>query len=166
MALWFMNYWECLSGSESLHWNTKGDKSVCWHISSFISDFHGYVSWSPEPDIQPQPHPKRAHVQPASAAVELCFRFCGKTSAFVCSLLPQPVCYGAGVTPFLLSLSTKVRDYSGTYTVKLIACTTAPHQEYSLPVICNPREPITFDLDIRFQQVAPQWYFLHVSFSF
>ncbi|XP_010215909.1 PREDICTED: FRAS1-related extracellular matrix protein 2, partial [Tinamus guttatus] len=47
-----------------------------------------------------------------------------------------------------------VRDYSGTYTVKLIACTTAPHQEYSLPVICNPREPITFDLDIRFQQVS------------
>ncbi|NWX84662.1 FREM2 protein, partial [Nothoprocta pentlandii] len=47
-----------------------------------------------------------------------------------------------------------VRDYSGTYTVKLVACTTAPHQEYSLPVICNPREPITFDLDIRFQQVS------------
>ncbi|NXE46860.1 FREM2 protein, partial [Casuarius casuarius] len=47
-----------------------------------------------------------------------------------------------------------VRDYSGTYTVKLIACTTAAHQEYSLPVICNPREPITFDLDIRFQQVS------------
>lgn len=55
-----------------------------------------------------------------------------------------------------LSLSLQVRDYSGTYTVKLIACTTAPHQEYSLPVICNPREPITFDLDIRFQQVPPQ----------
>ncbi|XP_038617794.1 FRAS1-related extracellular matrix protein 2 [Tachyglossus aculeatus] len=47
-----------------------------------------------------------------------------------------------------------VRDYSGTYTVKLIACTTAPQQEFSIPVICNPREPITFDLDIRFQQVS------------
>ncbi|XP_006879676.1 PREDICTED: FRAS1-related extracellular matrix protein 2 [Elephantulus edwardii] len=47
-----------------------------------------------------------------------------------------------------------VRDYSGTYTVKLLPCTTPPHQEYRLPVTCNPREPITFDLDIRFQQVS------------
>ncbi|XP_006002942.1 FRAS1-related extracellular matrix protein 3 [Latimeria chalumnae] len=47
-----------------------------------------------------------------------------------------------------------VRDYSGTYTVKLIPCSSAPSQEYSLPIICNPREPITFDLDIRFQQVS------------
>lgn len=77
---------------------------------------------------------------------------------------PQPLlfsltstCQDVGVNTLLSQcLSTKVRDYSGTYTVKLIACTTAAHQEYSLPVICNPREPITFDLDIRFQQVAPQ----------
>ncbi|XP_043929269.1 FRAS1-related extracellular matrix protein 2 [Protopterus annectens] len=47
-----------------------------------------------------------------------------------------------------------VRDYSGTYTLKLIPCTTAPHQEYSIPLVCNPREPVTFDLDIRFQQVS------------
>ena len=50
--------------------------------------------------------------------------------------------------------SSKVRDYSGTYTVKLLPCTTPSHQEYRLPVTCNPREPITFDLDIRFQQVC------------
>lgn len=48
----------------------------------------------------------------------------------------------------------KVRDYSGTYTVKLVPCTTPLHQEYRLPVTCNPREPVTFDLDIRFQQVC------------
>ncbi|XP_044286604.1 FRAS1-related extracellular matrix protein 3 [Varanus komodoensis] len=47
-----------------------------------------------------------------------------------------------------------VRDYSGTYTVKLIPCIAAPSQEYTQPVICSPREPITFDLDIRFQQVS------------
>uniref|UniRef100_S4RMN5 Uncharacterized protein n=1 Tax=Petromyzon marinus TaxID=7757 RepID=S4RMN5_PETMA len=47
-----------------------------------------------------------------------------------------------------------VRDYSGTYTVKLVPCTSAPSQEYSIPIICNPREPLTFDLDIRFQQVS------------
>uniref|UniRef100_F6SBL8 FRAS1-related extracellular matrix protein 2 n=1 Tax=Monodelphis domestica TaxID=13616 RepID=F6SBL8_MONDO len=60
----------------------------------------------------------------------------------------QPVQQWSFVSDF------SVRDYSGTYTVKLIACSTSPHQEYSLPVICNPREPITFDLDIRFQQVS------------
>ncbi|XP_075419717.1 FRAS1-related extracellular matrix protein 2 [Tenrec ecaudatus] len=47
-----------------------------------------------------------------------------------------------------------VRDYSGTYTVKLLPCSTPPHQSYRLPLICNPREPVTFDLDIRFQQVS------------
>ncbi|CAJ0940824.1 unnamed protein product [Ranitomeya imitator] len=47
-----------------------------------------------------------------------------------------------------------VRDYSGTYTVKLIPCTTSPYQEYSIPTVCNPREPINFDVDIRFQQVS------------
>ncbi|XP_036620894.1 FRAS1-related extracellular matrix protein 3 [Trichosurus vulpecula] len=45
-------------------------------------------------------------------------------------------------------------DYSGTYTIKLIPCVAAPQQEYTLPIICHPREPITFDLDIRFQQVS------------
>ncbi|CAK6442941.1 unnamed protein product [Pipistrellus nathusii] len=47
-----------------------------------------------------------------------------------------------------------IRDYSGTYTVKLLPCTTLLHQKYHLPVTCNPREPVTFDLDIRFQQVS------------
>ncbi|XP_004577563.2 FRAS1-related extracellular matrix protein 2 [Ochotona princeps] len=47
-----------------------------------------------------------------------------------------------------------VRDYSGTYTVKLVPCTTPSSQEYRLPITCNPREPITFDFDIRFQQVS------------
>ncbi|XP_020825655.1 LOW QUALITY PROTEIN: FRAS1-related extracellular matrix protein 2 [Phascolarctos cinereus] len=60
----------------------------------------------------------------------------------------QPVQQWSFVSDF------SVRDYSGTYTVKLIPCTTSPHQEYSSPVICNPRELNTFDLDIRFQQVS------------
>ncbi|XP_040187457.1 FRAS1-related extracellular matrix protein 3 [Rana temporaria] len=47
-----------------------------------------------------------------------------------------------------------VRDYSGTYTVKLIPCSASPNQEYTVSPICNPREPITFDIDIRFQQVS------------
>ncbi|XP_020845600.1 FRAS1-related extracellular matrix protein 3 [Phascolarctos cinereus] len=47
-----------------------------------------------------------------------------------------------------------IRDYSGTYIIKLIPCVAAPQQEYLLPMICHPRELITFDLDIRFQQVS------------
>ncbi|KAJ8269596.1 hypothetical protein COCON_G00122030 [Conger conger] len=47
-----------------------------------------------------------------------------------------------------------VRDYSGTYTVKLIPCSASPNREYSLPPVCHPREPLTFDMDIRFQQVS------------
>ncbi|XP_035282659.1 FRAS1-related extracellular matrix protein 3 [Anguilla anguilla] len=47
-----------------------------------------------------------------------------------------------------------VRDYSGTYTVKLIPCSASPNREYSLSPVCHPREPLTFDMDIRFQQVS------------
>ncbi|XP_044537637.1 FRAS1-related extracellular matrix protein 3 [Gracilinanus agilis] len=47
-----------------------------------------------------------------------------------------------------------IRDYSGTYTIKLIPCVAAPQQKYSLPMICHPREPIAFDLVVRFQQVS------------
>uniref|UniRef100_A0A8C6ML34 FRAS1 related extracellular matrix 2a n=1 Tax=Nothobranchius furzeri TaxID=105023 RepID=A0A8C6ML34_NOTFU len=47
-----------------------------------------------------------------------------------------------------------VRDYSGTYTVKLIPCTTVQNMDYSVPPVCSPREPVTFDLNIRFQQVS------------
>uniref|UniRef100_A0AAQ4PV11 Calx-beta domain-containing protein n=1 Tax=Gasterosteus aculeatus aculeatus TaxID=481459 RepID=A0AAQ4PV11_GASAC len=47
-----------------------------------------------------------------------------------------------------------VRDYSGTYTVKLTACVASPNGEFSIPPVCHPREPLTFDMDIRFQQVS------------
>ncbi|XP_058132901.1 LOW QUALITY PROTEIN: FRAS1-related extracellular matrix protein 2 [Dasypus novemcinctus] len=47
-----------------------------------------------------------------------------------------------------------VRDYSGTYTVRLLPCTAPSTQGHRLPVTCSPREPLTFDLDIRFQQVS------------
>ncbi|KAJ7397736.1 hypothetical protein BTVI_132560 [Pitangus sulphuratus] len=73
---------------------------------------------------------------------------------FSLSLIRSEPTYNQPVQQWSFVSDFAVRDYSGTYTVKLISCTTAPHQEYSLPVICNPREPITFDLDIRFQQVS------------
>ncbi|XP_043995934.1 FRAS1-related extracellular matrix protein 2-like [Gambusia affinis] len=47
-----------------------------------------------------------------------------------------------------------IRDYSGTYTVNLIPCTTSQNMEYTVPPVCNPREYLAFDLNIRFQQVS------------
>nr|CAB3247089.1 FRAS1-related extracellular matrix protein 2 [Phallusia mammillata] len=47
-----------------------------------------------------------------------------------------------------------IRDYSGSYTIKLIPCTTPAGQSYTIPIVCEPREPVTFDMDIRFQQVS------------
>ncbi|KAK6168396.1 hypothetical protein SNE40_020939 [Patella caerulea] len=47
-----------------------------------------------------------------------------------------------------------VKDYSGMYNIKLVPCTTPMDQEYSLPVTCNPRDALSFDLPIRFQQVS------------
>lgn len=49
---------------------------------------------------------------------------------------------------------SQVRDYSGTYTVKLLPCTSPQSLEFTIPPVCNPREPLTFDMDIRFQQVT------------
>lgn len=56
-------------------------------------------------------------------------------------------------SPFLLR-DVQVRDYSGTYTVKMVPCVASPNGEFSIPPVCSPREPLTFDMDIRFQQVS------------
>lgn len=47
-----------------------------------------------------------------------------------------------------------VRDYSGLYIVRLVPCTVTEDIEYSLPLECTPRNPITFELPIRFQQTS------------
>ncbi|KAG1928449.1 FRAS1-related extracellular matrix protein 2a isoform X1 [Pimephales promelas] len=62
--------------------------------------------------------------------------------------------YSQPIQQWMFISDFAVRDYSGTYTVKLIPCTTALNVEYTVPPVCNPREPVTFDLDIRFQQVS------------
>ncbi|XP_037791422.1 FRAS1-related extracellular matrix protein 2-like [Penaeus monodon] len=47
-----------------------------------------------------------------------------------------------------------VRDYSGRYKVLLLPCTVTEDVAYSLPLLCNPREAVEFDLQVRFQQVS------------
>ena len=47
-----------------------------------------------------------------------------------------------------------VKDYSGMYTVKLVPCTTSTDITYSSNAVCNPRDLLSFDINIRFQQVS------------
>ncbi|XP_068203768.1 FRAS1-related extracellular matrix protein 2-like [Palaemon carinicauda] len=47
-----------------------------------------------------------------------------------------------------------VRDYSGLYIVRLLPCTENEDLLYSLPLICNPKDLVSFDLQVRFQQVS------------
>ncbi|XP_064840805.1 FRAS1-related extracellular matrix protein 2-like [Oncorhynchus masou masou] len=73
---------------------------------------------------------------------------------FNLSLVRSEPTYNQPMQQWTFTSDFAVRDYSGTYTVKLLPCTSPPSLEYSLPPVCNPREPVTFDLDIRFQQVS------------
>ncbi|KAM4807701.1 FRAS1-related extracellular matrix protein 3 [Rhinophrynus dorsalis] len=73
---------------------------------------------------------------------------------FTLSLVRSEPSFSQPVQQWSFISDFAVRDYSGTYTVKLIPCSASPNQEYTLPVICNPREPISFDIDIRFQQIS------------
>ncbi|XP_069779228.1 FRAS1-related extracellular matrix protein 3 [Narcine bancroftii] len=74
--------------------------------------------------------------------------------SFTLSLVRSEPTYNQPMQQWSFTSDFAVRDYSGTYTVKLVPCSSAPNQEYNLPIVCNPRKPITFDLDIRFQQVS------------
>ncbi|KAG7461729.1 hypothetical protein MATL_G00194240 [Megalops atlanticus] len=73
---------------------------------------------------------------------------------FMLSLVRTEPTYNQPMQQWSFVSDFAVRDYSGTYTVKVIPCTASPNREYSLPPVCHPREPLTFDMDIRFQQVS------------
>ncbi|XP_059186594.1 FRAS1-related extracellular matrix protein 2b [Centropristis striata] len=73
---------------------------------------------------------------------------------FNLSLVRNEPTYNQPIQQWTFVSDFAVRDYSGTYTVKLIPCTSPPSLEYTIPPVCNPREPLTFDMDIRFQQVS------------
>ncbi|CAL1263090.1 unnamed protein product [Larinioides sclopetarius] len=75
---------------------------------------------------------------------------------------PSAVFDGPSTAPQLLggisnnnnNRKLEVRDYSGLYLVKLVPCTVTDDVEYSNPPQCNPRDPVSFDLHVRFQQVS------------
>ncbi|KAM6987161.1 FRAS1-related extracellular matrix protein 2a [Aplochiton taeniatus] len=93
----------------------------------------------------------RPHVASLSSMV-MCVDQPGLT--FNLSLVRSEPTYNQPVQEWTFLSDFAVRDYSGSYTVKLIPCTTAQNMEYTVPAVCNPRDPVTFDLDIRFQQVS------------
>uniref|UniRef100_A0A8C5BJV7 FRAS1 related extracellular matrix 2b n=1 Tax=Gadus morhua TaxID=8049 RepID=A0A8C5BJV7_GADMO len=74
--------------------------------------------------------------------------------SFNLSLVRTEPTYSQPIQQWTFVSDFAVRDYSGSYTVKLLPCTSPPNVEYSIPPSCNPRDPVTFDLDIRFQQVS------------
>ncbi|RVE65021.1 hypothetical protein OJAV_G00132190 [Oryzias javanicus] len=73
---------------------------------------------------------------------------------FNLTLVRSEPTYSHPIQQWTFTSDFAVRDYSGMYTVKLIPCASAPNLEFTIPPVCSPREPVTFDLDIRFQQVS------------
>ncbi|MFT7803878.1 FRAS1-related extracellular matrix protein 2-like [Arapaima gigas] len=73
---------------------------------------------------------------------------------FSLSLMRSEPTYNQPLQQWTFTSDFSMRDYSGTYIVKLLPCIAAPSSEYTIPSVCNPKEAVTFDLDIRFQQKA------------
>ncbi|XP_029026542.1 FRAS1-related extracellular matrix protein 2b isoform X2 [Betta splendens] len=93
-----------------------------------------------------------AHPASPLTSMVMCPDHAGLT--FNLSLVRNEPTYNQPIQQWTFVSDFAVRDYSGAYTVKLIPCTSPPSLEYTIPPVCNPREPLTFDLDIRFQQVS------------
>lgn len=93
-----------------------------------------------------------AHSASLMTSMVMCADHPGLT--FNLSLVRSEPTYNQPMQQWTFISDFAVRDYSGTYTVKLVPCTAPPSVEYSFRPVCHPREPITFDLDIRFQQVS------------
>ncbi|XP_076002015.1 FRAS1-related extracellular matrix protein 2b [Genypterus blacodes] len=93
-----------------------------------------------------------SHAASLLSSMVMCADHPGLT--FNLSLVRSEPTYNQPIQQWTFTSDFAVRDYSGTYTVKLLPCTSPPGLEYTIPPVCNPREPLTFDLDIRFQQVS------------
>ncbi|KAH9519928.1 FRAS1- extracellular matrix protein 2 [Bulinus truncatus] len=49
---------------------------------------------------------------------------------------------------------TDIKDYSGTYVIKLVPCVVNVDPKFNQPNSCSPQMPLTFHLPIRIQQVS------------
>uniref|UniRef100_A0A8C7ZI10 Fras1 related extracellular matrix 3 n=1 Tax=Oryzias sinensis TaxID=183150 RepID=A0A8C7ZI10_9TELE len=93
-----------------------------------------------------------SHPGTSVSSVVMCADHPGLT--FTLSLVRTEPSYNQPMQQWNFVSDFAVRDYSGTYTVKLVPCIASPSGEFSIPPVCHPREPLTFDIDIRFQQVS------------
>ncbi|XP_068606888.1 FRAS1-related extracellular matrix protein 3 [Brachionichthys hirsutus] len=93
-----------------------------------------------------------SHPGTSLSSVVMCADHPGLT--FTLSLVRTEPTYNQPMQQWSFVSDFAVRDYSGTYTVKMIPCIASPNGEFSIPPVCHPREPLTFDMDIRFQQVS------------
>ncbi|XP_076004144.1 FRAS1-related extracellular matrix protein 3 [Genypterus blacodes] len=93
-----------------------------------------------------------SHAGTSMSSMVMCADHSGLT--FTLSLVRTEPTYNQPMQQWSFVSDFAVRDYSGTYTVKLIPCIASPNGEFSIPPVCHPREPLTFDMDIRFQQVS------------
>ncbi|GAB1604772.1 hypothetical protein Ahia01_000758700 [Argonauta hians] len=60
-----------------------------------------------------------------------------------------------------------IKDYSGQYKVRLVACTLPLHQAYDIAPTCQPQGTTSFDLSIRLQQISdpvPEHFSLNTEF--
>ncbi|XP_077467281.1 FRAS1-related extracellular matrix protein 2-like [Stigmatopora argus] len=92
------------------------------------------------------------HPGSALSSMVMCADHPGLT--FNLSLVRSEPTYNQPIQQWTFVSDFSVRDYSGSYAVKLLPCTTTPGSEFTIPPLCNPRAPVGFDLDIRFQQVS------------
>ncbi|XP_065136876.1 FRAS1-related extracellular matrix protein 2-like [Paramisgurnus dabryanus] len=93
-----------------------------------------------------------AHSASPMTSMVMCADHPGLT--FNISLVRSEPTYNQPVQQWTFISDFAVRDYTGTYTVKLVPCTASFNVEYTFRPVCHPRDPVTFDLDIRFQQVS------------
>ncbi|XP_045572526.1 FRAS1-related extracellular matrix protein 2 [Salmo salar] len=93
-----------------------------------------------------------SHPGTTLSSMVMCADLSGLT--FTLALIRTEPTYNQPMQQWSFVSDFAVRDYSGTYTVKMIPCSASPNGEFSIPPVCHPREPLTFHMDIRFQQVS------------
>uniref|UniRef100_H3DK22 Fras1 related extracellular matrix 3 n=1 Tax=Tetraodon nigroviridis TaxID=99883 RepID=H3DK22_TETNG len=93
-----------------------------------------------------------SHPGSSGSSVVMCADHPGLT--FTLSLIRTEPTYSQPMQQWSFVSDFAVRDYSGTYTVTMVPCVASPNEKFGIPPVCSPREPLTFDMDIRFQQVS------------
>uniref|UniRef100_A0A3B4BU34 Calx-beta domain-containing protein n=1 Tax=Pygocentrus nattereri TaxID=42514 RepID=A0A3B4BU34_PYGNA len=74
--------------------------------------------------------------------------------SFSLSLLSTESTFNQPAQTWSFTSQHSVHDYSGSYSVRLLPCVAPPTVAYTNPPVCHPQQPITFSLDVRFQQVS------------